>query len=341
MRAALVLLVLLVATVFAQGKIDRIKIDDYETGENSVRIILNSTLTTSQPPITSVSIYTSPNGTSDRSILGGERDLQYTATSGSLNRVFASSVSIVDGSGQWEVSTPNGASGFVLMQYDSTDNSISLDSKGFTKITGTSAGIDLTDGGLGESFHTIIETDIATSYDIHVYSPNGNKCSTSKSVPAGNIAQDSVLLFSSFTGSCDFENVGAIEIVIQAFANVDVIVTLFATQGDPDPVTPSITASPSISNSPSQGASPSPSPSPLPVAECFCQCPAFTCELIFDVDDDNNHALFFVDDDGFANSKGYFGGYGYYYANGVGQSGSASTVVASFAAILAAFIGFF
>lgn len=334
-------MVLLVATVFAQSKVDRLKVDDYETGSNNVLISLNTTLTTSQPPIKQVSIYTSPNGASDKSILGGERDLQYTATSGSANRVFSSSVSVVDGSGQWEVSTPNGASGSVLMQYDSTDNNIALDVTGFTKITGTSAGVDLTEGGLGESFHTIIETDIATNYDINVYSPNGNKCTTTKSVPAGNVPQDSIILFSSFSGNCDFDNVGAIELVIQAFANVDVIVTLFATQGDPDPVTPSLSATPSISNSPSQGASPSPSPSPLPVAECFCQCPAFTCELIFDVDDDNNHALFFVDDDGFANSKGYFGGYGYYYANGVGQSGSASTIVASFAAILAAFIGFF
>jgi hypothetical protein len=334
-------LALLFATVLAQTKVDRIKVDDYETGTNNVLIVLSTNLTSSQPPVTQVSIYTSPNGATDKSILGGERDLEYIVTSGAASRVFSSSVSIVDGSGQWEVSTPNGATGSVLMQYDSLDNSINLDVKGFTKITGTSAGIDLTEGGLGESFHTTIEADVATSYSINVYSPNGNKCTTTKSVPAGNKLQDNIIPFSSFTGSCDFKNVGAIEISIQALANVDSVVTLFATQGSPDPATPSLTSSPSISNSPSKGASPSPSPSSLPAKECFCQCPAFTCELIFDVDDDNNHALFFVDDDGFANSKGYFGGYGYYYANGVGQSGSASTLVASFAAILATFIGFF
>jgi hypothetical protein len=340
-------LAVLIVCVFAQTQVDRIKIDDYEEGTNNIVIVLNATLSSGSTPISSVSIFTSTSGPSDTRILGGERDLQYTAQIGAAGRVFSTSVSTVNGSGQWEISTPNGASGVVLMQYDSTDASIVLDVDGFTKITGTpGVGVDLTDGGLGESFHTVIETDIATTYFIFVYSPDGSQCSNSIQVPAGNVPIDSILLFSSFSGTCDFESVGAIEVQVQAFQNVDTIVTLFATQGDPDPSTPSLSATPSISNSPSRGASLSPSPSATPspsiaLKECFCQCPAFTCELIFDVDDDDNHALFFVDDDGFGKSRGYFGGYGYYYANGQGQSNGAASLAASIAAVLAGFLAFF
>jgi len=341
-----IVLALFLSCVLAQTQVNRIKIDDYTEGTNNVVIKLTSNLTTSQTPVTKSSIFTSTNGAGDANILGGERDLQYTALSGLDGRSYNTYV-VLDGYGQWVISTPQGATGSALMQYDSLDNSITLNVKGFTQITGTSAGLDLTEGGLGKAFLVTIETDLATSFAINVYSPNGNKCTTSIPVTITGTTNSLVTKFSAFTGSCDFTNVGAIEINVQTLANVDTVLTLFTTQGDPNPTTPTPSKSvvpPSPSPSASKGAPVSNTPSSSPAAaaqDCFCSCPAFTCELIFDVDDDNNHALFFVDDDGFGNSKGYFGGYGYYYANGVGQSGSATTLVASFAAILAAFLGFF
>lgn len=329
MRA--VLLVLFFALAVLSQNVDRIKIDDYEEGFNECTFVLSAT-----PPssgfVGCTSIFTSTSGAKDTKILGGERDLIFVALTGSSGRVFSSSVSVVNTTGQWDVSSPNGASGEVTMQYDSLDNSTTLQVNGFTQITGTSSGLDLTEGGLGEAFRMIVETDIATVYTISVYSPDGSHCDHDINVPSGNVPQDVLLQFSQFTGSCDFKNVGAIVVVIQAFANVDTIVTLFETVGTP----PSPTPSPSI------GASVSPSPSAAPAAECYCTCPAFTCELIFDLDDDQNNAYFFVDDDGFGRSRGYFGGYGYYYANGVGrQSNDSNGLYISILAVVSALFALF
>jgi len=367
-------------------------IDNYATGSNSIDVVLTVNVT-KNAPFNQSSIYVSPNGFDDVSILGGERDIVYSIETGQLGRTYVSTVSTVAGEGQWQISTPPSGSGVVIAQYDAGDDSIRLNVKGFLQITGTSDGIDFTDGKLADSFLVQGFSDSKTSFTIFVYSPDGSQCIGSSSIPSGSVSTDTYIEFSAFTGTCDFTNVGAVQLQIQAVENVDTFVTLFATAGpEENPSnTPSrshsraashrpsdskshsreASARPSDSKSHSREASvrpskvaeskvpvspskvpesaskiPSVSKTPVPASNCYCECPAFTCELIFDVDDDNkNHAaLFFVDDDGFGYSKGYLGGgYGYYIAGNdkTIEINSAPGIAACYFTLLAAILAFF
>jgi len=335
-------LAILVSSVVGQTLVDKITIDNYEDGDQVIPIVLNSSLTSGN--ISATSFFTSAQGVNSNDILGGERDLQYTAESGSAGRVFSTSISVVNGSGEWQISTPNGGSGVVLAQYDGIDNSIALNVKGFGAISGANSqgGIDLTQGGTTTEFSVVVQSDQSTSYSIFAYGPDGTKCTNSFDVPQGNIVVNSQLTFTSFTGTCSFSNIGALEIYVQAFANVDTLVSDFKTEGT-NPTTPTATITPSPGALPSNSPSPSSPPSRAVApsqGECYCFCPAFTCELVFDPDDDENNAYFFVSDDGFARSKGYFGGYGFYYA-GQNRTNDASSLVVSVFTILTTIIAFF
>jgi len=230
-------LILLFAAIFQvsfqQTQVTRLILDNYDEGINNILIQLNAT-TATQLPLSATSFYTSTGGATSKNIIGGERDLQYTAETGSSGRVFSSSVSVVDGAGQWEISTPNGGSGTVLMQYDGIDGTMTLNVNGFGPISGTTGGIDITESGKGVAFRVVVETDIDTAYTFKVYSPSGSSCSATITVKGGNVPLDVSIPFSSFTGNCDFNDVGAIEIYVDANENVDTITTLFTTLGDPD-----------------------------------------------------------------------------------------------------------
>merc|ERR1712137_744278 len=145
-------------------------------------------------------------------------------------------------------------------QWDGTDNdAANLNPTGL-------GGIDLTDTGLADEFHAIIDTDIDTSYTFTVLSQDGSECSRTVEIPGDDTPQDYFLGFSTFTQGCDFSDVGAIEILVEAFDNVDSIIYLFAVSGEDDP-----------------------SPE-----ECVCMCPIFTCGLIYAQPGDDDDT---VDDD--------------------------------------------
>jgi len=290
MKASCLLVVLcLVAASLAQ-RIDRIIVDDYSSGTNSIVITIPEN---PNFPIVDSDIFTD---TSASNLLGGERDLELTVENGPSNRILVSQVN----GGEWNTATPNSASGFAVMQWDGTDNdAANLDATGL-------GGIDITETGLGNEFHAIIETDINTSYTFTVLSQDGGECSRTVEIPGDDTPQDYFLGFSTFTQGCDFSDVGAIEILVEAFDNVDSIIYLFAVSGQPDPSpspapqSPSNSPAPSDSPSPSTippSSSPTPSPSTIPPAKCMCHCPAFTCELVFDPDDDENNVYYFDDDD--------------------------------------------
>jgi len=209
---------------------------------------LNSTSAT-QLPISATSFYASTGGATSKNIIGGERDLQYTAETGTSGRVFSTSVSVVNSAGQWEISTPNGGSGTVLMQYDGIDGAMNLNVNGFGPITGSPGGIDITETGKGVAFRVIVETDIDTAYTFKVYSPSGSVCTSTITVKGGNVPLDTSVPFAGFTGNCDFNDVGAIEVYVDANENVDTITSLFTTLGDPD-TNPSATPSPGTSPAP-------------------------------------------------------------------------------------------
>merc|ERR1712137_964111 len=159
------------------------------------------------------SVFTQSSG-----ILGGERDLQLTAESGPSGRILTAGVS----DGQYVISTPNSASGFSLMQYDGADSDINLNTSGL-------GGVDLTTGS-GDALNTLIQTDISTSYTFTIYSGSASS-SIQIDIPPSTSPESYELRFSDFTGNADFTNVGAIEILVEAFDNVDTFMTLFGTSG--------------------------------------------------------------------------------------------------------------
>merc|ERR1712130_346618 len=94
-----------------------------------------------------------------------------------------------------------------------------------------------------------------------------------------------------------------IDVVVPSFDGVDAIITQITGIGQPDPSpsrTPSPSASrspqpsdsrtpaPSASRTPAPSASPSRTPSPSGPCVRFCECPSFTCALIYDDQFSNN-----------------------------------------------------
>jgi len=217
-------------------QVDRLVVDNYSEGFQTVLIELTTDITGNNY-VNQTSFYTSPDGASSANILGGERDLLYSAQVGSVGRVFSTSVSVAYGVGQWEVSGPNGGSGQALCQYDGIDGSINLDRSGL-------GGIDITENGKGVAFHVIANTDIDTTYIFSVYSATGAPCTSSVAVPGGDLTLDTIVPFSGFTTTCDFTNVEAIELLIESFENVDTTTELFTTYGEADTTATSPSASP-------------------------------------------------------------------------------------------------
>merc|ERR1711976_1146130 len=245
-------LALLVCLVHSQNFIDRILIDDFVTGSNNIVITIPNG---ANFPITDPDVYTDSGNPSD--LLVGERDLQLTVESGPAGRLLFSQV--IEGEGEWNTATPNSASGFALMQWDGKDNSLNIDDTGL-------GGRDFTDNGLGTRIHAQIETDVDTEYTFTIYSTDGGECNRAVTIPGGNGQDDYFLDYSSFSGNCDFTSVGAVEILVEAFDNVDSIITLVATNGLED-------------NSPSR--TPTRTPSPSQIA-CYCEVPVFRCEQVFE-----------------------------------------------------------
>ena len=251
MRSALCFFTLLVALASAQQFQDILTVDDFiiETPTIVILIPSNPSFPISESRTTSAS---------DASIIGGERNLKLTVTSGDSNLVLTSGVA----GGDFTCSTPNNAAGNSVIQWDGVDGSVDT-------LTGFSATNFRQNNG--ESFRTLIESDIQTTIVFRVFSGSA-QCSRSLSIPGDDTTNEYILDFNDFDGSCDFGSVTAVQIDVEMFDNVDVLMELFVTYG-PVPVTPSSSRTPT----------PTPTATPPPVG-CVCQCPVFTCE-VFRVDD--------------------------------------------------------
>jgi hypothetical protein len=224
------LLLCLVLGALAQTRVQKSIIDDY-LAETPVLVIAITSTTTLPFQIFAT--------TTDSGILGGERDLVLRANTGSSGRVFNSGVS----EGQWNVATPNGASGISSTQYDGVDGSDALD------VTGL-GGVDLTTSSV-DSFKLTIQTDIATTYVIDITDMSGGSSTRTIDIPAApGVANDYYITFSSFTGNADFTKTGSVVLTIQGFDNVDTLVNIFSL------------AAPDTTPPPPPGVTPSPSPIP-------------------------------------------------------------------------------
>ena len=249
MRAVSFVVLLVLSCVVCQNLQQIIVIDDYTEGFNVVTITLNSTLTTSSTPVTKYDSSTAVEGPTSKHILGGVRDLIFTASVGVPGYTFSTLVTqSSSGVGSWSVTSATGQQsnttdvvGNALTQYDST-NGTTVNPKGFTSITGTSSGIDLTNGGAASAFYLKVTCDLGTKFTISVYSPNGGICTATHGVAPGVVKTDIYSYFNNFTGNCQLTNVGAIEL---NDLSLDAVNTVFYQFGVYGPVSNPSSSSPS------------------------------------------------------------------------------------------------
>jgi len=236
----------LFALAFAQNNDDnevKYVIDTFQTQTDTMIIVIPSGgVEPGGTPIIQDSFVT---GTG---IMGSERDVRLTVSSGEGNLVLSTGVS----QGQYSAATPNEARGTSLLQLDGVDSTLTLNPSGLFGHPNN----DFTSQG-AFAFRVLIESDIPGDVVFRVYSGQNATCSVSVPVPGDDRLNEYIVPYSSFTrtgNGCDFSRVGAVEIFIVMIDNIDVIVQDFSTWG--------------------------------PVRRCVCNCPAFTCALYFDLDDD-------------------------------------------------------
>jgi len=147
-------------------------------------------------------------------IIGGERDiiLQGTGTGSSSN---CESETFVE-NGSWFANNGQTCSADAILQYDGVDGSAN-------RALGLGANLN----NLGVAFLVDIQTDLATSFTIRLFTSQSSSSEVTQPIQASNSLITYVFPFSSFTGSADLNEIGAIELQINAEINTDVIVTLF------------------------------------------------------------------------------------------------------------------
>merc|ERR1719359_902377 len=236
----------LFALAFAQNNGDnevKYVIDTFQTQTDTMIIVIPSGgVEPGGTPIIQDSFVT---GTG---IMGSERDVRLTVSSGEGNLVLSTGVS----QGQYSAATPNEARGTSLLQLDGVDSTLTLNPSGLFGHPNN----DFTSQG-AFAFRVLIESDIPGDVVFRVYSGQNATCSVSVPVPGDDRLNEYIVPYSSFTrtgNGCDFSRVGAVEIFIVMIDNIDVIVQDFSTWG--------------------------------PVRTCVCNCPTFTCALLLDLDDD-------------------------------------------------------
>merc|ERR1712125_44285 len=232
---------------------------------------------------------------------------------GEQGRSFDSEIFTISGDelfrGEWVVANPKTSSSVATLQYDGNDQSFNLNESGLNNF-------DLTFGGTATEFRLSIVSDLETAYTTIVYTSSGT-CSAVINVPRTpanyNYADTFFdLQYSAFSGGCTFSNVGAIELVLPSTDAVDAIVRKIAILGVLPSPSPTPTPAPSQSNTPTPGPSQSntpapsqsntpapsqsntPTPSNSPPCIRVCQCPSFTCQLAYDLDDNYNTLSYYT-----------------------------------------------
>ena len=195
------------------GPVERIVIDDFSLNQ-SVFVILPADQTSSDPPLVESSI--GDAGVACSNIIGCERDMFITVTSGHQGRYYTSHVS----DNIWYCEAAVHGVGEFLLQFDGRDNSTSLDLNGLNNF-------DLTDGGLANTIQVPGAVDmLGQVLNFVAYSPNGNVCEGDIDINHyySPTYYDDTLTFlplANLTGNCDLTNIGAIEISVLALEAID------------------------------------------------------------------------------------------------------------------------
>ena len=176
--------------------------------------------------------YTSPQGATSQNIIGGERDLQFTATLALPDSVYFTGVN----AGLWDISLPfSGGSGICKLQYDSIDNSMNLYQNGLGNIKGFPGGFDITQNGKGIGFRFTYTTDFTVMLSMKVYSPTGKPSVVDIQLTPTSGYDEIRAPFANFVGECDFTSVGAIELIATLeFGSYDISITALTIYQDPN-----------------------------------------------------------------------------------------------------------
>ncbi|QDS90823.1 Large cysteine-rich periplasmic protein OmcB precursor [Rosistilla ulvae] len=163
---------------------------------------------------------------SDGTILGGERDLLLTYTSG-----LRVNLDTIPASGLISYSSASGAFGGFEIVYDGVDGSTNINATGL-------GGANLDDNGSAEFLQLMLGADAAgVPITLTIFSDDANFSTFSTTVPqtADGVATDELLIpLNSFvdTGNgADFSNVGAIRVAITGSAAFDSQVAVIGTLG--------------------------------------------------------------------------------------------------------------
>jgi len=243
-------LLLLLCVGFTFGQINSVfSIDDFSVSSPSL-IIISPDGGVSSP----ISINETVTGAVYK-IIGRERDLQLTMTSGSGNLVATASVTQDD----FYVSFPNSASGYSLLQYDGPDGSMNLNPSGLGKIDFTTFG--------GYALHTFIRSDLATNVKFSLFSGSVyNVCNRTLNIPGNNENTEYYVDFSSFSGACDFTSIGAVEVSVFASDNIDLS---FSSLDVVAPLPSSSSTTTPFFRPPSASHTPTPTPTPTPTRTTY------------------------------------------------------------------------
>ena len=191
---------------------DKTIIDDFNT--NSAPPVIIELVQDAPPEVTSS---TFDVGTD---ILGFERDIILTVTDSPSGLVFNAGAT----TGVFNLQTPNGGSGFCIIQYDGQDQSSNFDTD-----VGL-GGFDAT-SNFALGFKVTARTDIPTSFTITVVDHRGTIATADNILAITDRDVDFLIPFDSFTGGVDFRQIYGIEFEIQQFDNVDFVMNTFSTYG--------------------------------------------------------------------------------------------------------------
>ena len=199
MNSIPILFVLFVVTLVS-GQ-NALVIDNFSDGVGSAIVVVPSNPTF---PITE----TNSTSGSTSNIIGGDRNIIIQVDEGNVAAIASAAVN----SGRFLASSASSTTGNVEIQWDG-DESTTLNPSGL-------GSVDFTDSD-GDAFRITIESDISSNVEINVYSGSASDvCSIT--FTAQSTSDEFVLLFSSFSNGCSFDDVGAVQMIIDFEESADI-----------------------------------------------------------------------------------------------------------------------
>merc|ERR1719359_198229 len=283
---------LLFAVAFGQFQ-QLIIIDDFTVGANDQKAQVNiDSQNDFNGPGTLTATDTITDLTQCDRLLGCSRDMQMSVSQGFASRTFTSEILRIPPGGvfeaEWVVANPKNSQSVATLQYDGDDGAFNIP----PTLSGLNS-FDIEDNGQGEDLVFFVITDLVTNYAVKLYDSNGQVCQDDIAVQPtpDNYAYADTQIdipLSQFTG-CDKSDIGAIEFLLPSTDAVDAIVKRISVFGTPptNSPTPSRTPTPTPTRTPAPTATSTPSrsntPTPSRSGPCIfvCECPSFTCRLVY------------------------------------------------------------